>query len=138
MADQKKKIHIDVQFTCPDCSNKVDVHFVEEQVLTVRCTSCQQGYTLLRPTIGQEILLDWEKEALFQKIRAEQNEQDNVEMMALLIKIIELLTWKDKGDGHVRAIEAAKSWLSHSNKSSAVQELLQIISEQDKRPDGLT
>lgn len=135
MKEKKGPLHIDVQFTCPACSQEVKVHFVEEQVVTVRCESCRQGYTLMRPTIGQEILLDWEKEALFQKMRAEKNEQDNTEMMALLIKIVELLTWKDEGQGQIQAIEAARSWLSHTDKSNVVRELLHIISEQEGRKD---
>lgn len=135
MKEKKGPLHIDVQFKCPECDQPVQVHFVGEQVTTVRCESCLQGYTLMRPTIGQEILLDWEKEALFQKMRAEKNEQDNTEMMALLIKIVELLTWKDEGHGQIQAIEAARSWLSHTDKSNVVRELLQIISEQEGRRD---
>ena len=56
-------------------------------------------------------------------------------MMALLIKIVELLTWKDEGHGQIQAIEAARSWLSHTDKSNVVRELLQIISEQEGRRD---
>lgn len=131
MREKKEPLHIDVLFKCPTCAQEVKVHFVEEQVVTVRCESCRQGYTLMRPTIGQEILLDWEQEALFQKMRAEKKEQDNTEMMALLIKIVELLTWKDEGRGQIQAIEAARSWLSHTDKSNVVHELLHIISEQE-------
>ena len=51
-------------------ATSIRVEFIDEQVSTVRCKGCDRAYTLLKPTIGDEILLDWEQEALYHKLRA--------------------------------------------------------------------
>ncbi|MBU5355743.1 hypothetical protein ACN9MH_09090 [Paenibacillus silvae] len=115
--------NIQVGFKCPDCGHDVSTHFLQEQVSTVRCEGCNRAYTLLKPTIGDEILLDWEQEALYHKLRAERSEKDNHNMSALIIKVIELLTWRDQGDGQTRAIQTVKEWLAASGKPQTLLEL---------------
>ena len=58
---------IEVQFHCRQCQADIGVTFKSEQFTTVLCPQCDYSYSLMRPTIGEEILLDWEKEAIFQK-----------------------------------------------------------------------
>ena len=115
--------NIQVSFKCPDCGQEVSSYFMQEQVNTVRCGGCQRAYTLMKPTIGDEILLNWEQEALYHKLRAERSEQDNDSMSALIIKVIELLTWRDQGDGQTRAIQTVKEWLADSGKPLTLLEL---------------
>ncbi|WP_145146752.1 hypothetical protein [Paenibacillus xylanexedens] len=115
--------NIQVGFKCPDCQKDVRVEFIDEQVSTVRCKGCDRAYTLLKPTIGDEILLDWEQEALYHKLRAERSELDNHNMSALIIKVIELLTWRDRGDGQTRAIQTVREWLASSGKPQTLLEL---------------
>lgn len=115
--------NIQVGFICPDCGQKVNTCFVQQQVNTVRCEGCNRAYTLMKPTIGDEILLDWEQEALYHKLRAERSEKDNHNMSALIIKVIELLTWRDQGDGQTRAIQTVKDWLATSGKPQTLLEL---------------
>ncbi|MGO4529371.1 hypothetical protein AB4Z30_09850 [Paenibacillus sp. 2TAF8] len=115
--------HIQVGFKCPDCGQEVNTYFMQQQVNTVRCEGCNRAYTLMKPTIGDEILLDWEQEALYHKLRAERSEKDNHNMSALIIKVIELLTWRDQGDGQTRAIQTVKDWLATSGKPQTLLEL---------------
>ncbi|MCK6074401.1 hypothetical protein [Paenibacillus silvae] len=115
--------NIQVGFKCPDCGQEVSTHFMQEQVSSVRCGGCNRAYTLMKPTIGDEILLDWEQEALYHKLRAERSEKDNHNMSALIIKVIELLTWRDQGDGQTRAIQTVKEWLAASGKPQTLLEL---------------
>lgn len=121
MSDNIQNIH--VGFICPDCGQEVNTYFVQQQVNTVRCEGCNRAYTLMKPTIGDEILLDWEQEALYHKLRAERSEKDNHNMSALIIKVIELLTWRDQGDGQTRAIQTVKDWLATSGKPQTLLEL---------------
>ena len=58
---------IQVQFHCRQCQTEIGVTFTSEQFTTIHCPQCDYSYSLMRPTIGEEILLDWEKEAVFQK-----------------------------------------------------------------------
>lgn len=115
--------NIQVGFQCPDCGQEINIYFMQEQVNTVRHGGCNRAYTLMKPTIGDEILLDWEQEALYHKPRAERTEQDNHNMSALIIKVIELLTWRDQGDGQTRAIQTVKEWLAASGKPQTLLEL---------------
>lgn len=122
---------IHVNFSCRQCQHNIAVTFETEQLTGVRCPSCDYGYTLMKPTIGEEILLDWEKEAVYQKVRAEKTEQDKMELMALIIKVVELLTWRDEGNGHIRAIETLRQWLLLNGVPKALIELLDA-----KGPEG--
>ncbi|MFC7680488.1 hypothetical protein [Paenibacillus sp. GCM10028914] len=122
MLDTISVIH--VNFLCRHCQENIKVTFEHEQLTNVHCPSCDYGYTLMKPTIGDEILLDWEKEAIYQKVRAEKTEQDNVELMALIVKVVELLTWRDEGNGHIRAIETLRQWLLLNGVPKTIIELL--------------
>ncbi|MHA2857952.1 hypothetical protein ACXZ7E_28435 [Paenibacillus lautus] len=115
---------IQVQFHCRQCQTEIGVTFTSEQFATVHCPQCDYSYSLMRPTIGEEILLDWEKEAIFQKVRADQTEHDKMELMLLVIKVVELLTWRDEGNGHIRAIETLRQWLILNGVPKALIELL--------------
>lgn len=53
--------NIQVYFQCADCDQDIRAIFAQEQVSAVRCTECGRAYTLMKPTIGDEILLDWEQ-----------------------------------------------------------------------------
>lgn len=125
---------IQVKFPCHQCQENIEVIFEEEQLRSIRCPSCDYGYTLMKPTIGEEILLDWEKEAVYQKVRAEKTEQDNTELMALIIKVVELLTWRDEGHGHIRAIETLRQWLLLNGVPKAIIELLDAKGPQGSSP----
>ena len=35
-----------------------------------------------------------------------------MELMLLVIKVVESLTWRDEGNGHIRAIETLREWLA--------------------------
>lgn len=122
--------NIQVDFRCPDCQQNIHVEFVHEQVTMVRCGGCDRAFTLMKPTIGDEILLDWEQEALYHKLRAERSEVDNHNMSALIIKVIELLTWRDRGDGQTRAIQTVKEWLTSSGKPQTLLELFHQPTQQ--------
>ncbi|MGG3283545.1 hypothetical protein [Paenibacillus solani] len=115
---------IQVQFHCHQCQSEIRVIFHSNPFATVRCPQCDYSYSIMRPTIGEEILLDWEKEAVFQKVRADQTEHDKMELMLLVIKVIELLTWRDEGNGHIRAIETLRQWLLLNGVPKALIELL--------------
>ncbi|MFF3924277.1 SIR2 family protein [Paenibacillus lactis] len=120
-----------VTFRCRKCGCEVETHFHEEPFTTVHCPRCEYSYSLMRPTIGEEILLDWEKEAVFHKVRADQSERDKLELTLLVIKVAELLTWKDEGNGHVRAIETLRQWLLLNGVPKPLIELFDA-----KRPEG--
>lgn len=122
---------IEVHFNCRECGTKINVRFGHEQISGIRCPSCESGYTLLKPTIGDEILFDWETEAMGQKARADKTEQDKTELMALIIKVVELLTWRDEGNGHIRAIETLRQWLLLNGVPKPLIELLDA-----KGPEG--
>ncbi len=92
----------------------------------VRCSHCGKSFTVMRPNIAEEILIDWESEALFQKIRAEQNQRNNSSLLSLVIRVIELLTWRDKGNGQVEAIKEMRSWLIEHEETPPLAELIQM------------
>ncbi|MFK0520786.1 hypothetical protein ACINKY_01140 [Paenibacillus illinoisensis] len=125
--------NIQVSFQCADCEHDILVSFAAQQVTTVRCSGCNRAYTLMKPTIGEEILLDWEQEALYHKMRADRSEMDYDNMSALIIKVIELLTWRDRGDGQTKAIETVREWLSSSGKPQTLIELLHQPEQNNKR-----
>lgn len=129
MMDIHSIIH--VTFPCRKCGKDIEVTFETEQLTGVRCPNCGSGYMLMKPTIGDEILIDWEKEASYQKARAEKTEQDKSDLMALIIKVVELLTWRDEGNGQIRAIETLRQWLLLNGVPKALIELLDA-----KGPDG--
>ncbi|WNS44771.1 hypothetical protein [Paenibacillus sp. MMS20-IR301] len=80
----------------------------------------------MRPNIAEEILIDWENEALFHKMRAEQTESSNSSLLSLVINVIELLTWRDKGNGQVEAIKAMRQWLIDHEEAPPLAELIQM------------
>ncbi|WP_246246297.1 hypothetical protein [Paenibacillus lemnae] len=136
---------IQVRFPCRQCSETVEISFNHEQLAHVQCPGCFYEYTLMKPTIGDEILLDWEKEAAYQKLRAEKTEKAQVELMSLVIKVVELLTWRDEGSGHIRAIETLRQWLLLNGVPKTLIELLDargvpvppaVRSELKKKPPG--
>ncbi|MBP1999257.1 transcription elongation factor Elf1 [Paenibacillus shirakamiensis] len=117
---------IKVQFSCPDCDEEIQVIFHNQQVEAIHCSKCNKVYSLLKPTIGEEILLDWEREALYHKIKAEKSNQDNSSLVALMIKVAELLTWRDEGHGKLKAIEALREWAMDHEDPKAISELKMI------------
>lgn len=80
----------------------------------------------MRPAIAEEILIDWEHEALFHKMRAEKTESSNSSLLSLVISVIELLTWKDKGNGQVEAIKEMRQWLIEHEETPPLAELIQV------------
>ncbi len=123
MEDQP--IEIQVSFTCQYCQQKIKVDFNAEPISVVCCTKCNKTFTVMRPAIAEEILIDWENEALFQKIRAEKTLSSNSSLLSLVIKVIELLTWRDKGNGQVEAIKEMRKWLIENEEGPPVAELIQ-------------
>ncbi|MBO2945905.1 hypothetical protein JJQ72_18145 [Paenibacillus sp. F411] len=115
---------IQVRFPCRQCQDSIQVSFTQEQLAHVQCTQCGYDYTLMKPAIGEEILLDWEQEAAYQRLRAEKTEQDKLALMSLVIKVIELLTWRDEGSGHIRALETLRQWLLLNGVPKPLIELL--------------
>jgi len=118
-------VEIQVSFACHHCERNIKVVFSEEPVSVVCCSQCRKTYTIMRPTIAEEILIDWENEALFQKIRADRTQSSNSSLMALIIKVVELLTWRDNGDGQVEAIRAMREWLIENEAAPPLAELIQ-------------
>lgn len=124
MEDQP--IEIQVSFVCQHCQQKMKVDFLEaEPISIVCCTKCNKSFTVMRPAIAEEILIDWENEALFQKIRAEKTQSSNSSLLSLVIKVIELLTWRDRGNGQVEAIKEMRNWLIENEEGPPVAELIQ-------------
>ncbi|MDT3424498.1 transcription elongation factor Elf1 [Paenibacillus forsythiae] len=123
MKQQPYDIH--VKFVCQHCGQEIGVVFNTEPVTIINCGSCHQTFTVMRPAIAEEILLDWENEALFQKIRADKSQSSNASLMMLIINVIELLTWRDKGDGQVEAIKAMRRWLIENEGTPVLAELMQ-------------
>ncbi|GIP20440.1 MULTISPECIES: hypothetical protein [Paenibacillus] len=121
MEDFIPEIH--VKFDCQVCQHEIAVRFRSQQVEAVRCPGCSKVYSLLKPTIGEEILLDWEREALYQKIKAEKTKQDNSSLVALMVKVAELLTWRDSGNGKIKAIEALRQWCIENEEPAVLEEL---------------
>lgn len=123
MKDQP--IEIQVSFVCQHCQQKMKVDFKEEPISVVCCMKCNKTFTVMRPAIAEEILIDWENEALFQKIRAEKTLSSNSSLMSLVIRVIDLLTWRDKGNGQVEAIKEMRNWLIENGEGPPVAELMQ-------------
>ena len=121
---------IQVSFACQHCERKIEVVFSGEPVSVVCCPECHKTFTIMRPTVAEEILIDWENEALFQKIRADKTQTNNSSLMALVVQVVELLTWRDKGDGQVEAIRAMREWLIENESVSPIADFIQIA---DKR-----
>lgn len=119
---------IEVKFHCQHCGQAVEVVFGQEPVSAVSCPKCSHLFTVMKPTIAEEILIDWENEALFQKIRADKSEHNHISMMALVIRVIELLTWRDKGNGQVEAIKEMRRWLMENEPLPPLAELIQMDS----------
>lgn len=123
MEDQP--IEIQVSFVCQYCQQKIEVEFKLEPITVICCTSCKRTFTVMRPAIAEEILIDWENEALFQKIRAEKTLSSNNSLLSLVIKVVELLTWRDKGNGQVEAIKEMREWLIENEEAPPLAELIQ-------------
>ncbi|AIQ75102.1 hypothetical protein BSK66_02915 [Paenibacillus odorifer] len=126
-----------VSFTCQYCQQKIEVKFKAEPISVVCCDNCNKTFTVMRPTIAEEILIDWENEALFQKIRAEKSQNSNSSLLALVIRVIELLTWRDKGNGQVEAIKEMRGWLIDNEEAPPLAELIQsdVNKRSSKRRD---
>ncbi|MHA6529276.1 hypothetical protein [Paenibacillus sp. BAC0078] len=117
---------IQVSFTCQYCGNKVSVELGAEPVSVVCCSKCSKTFTVMQPAIADEILIDWKNEALFQKIRAEKTQSSNDSLLSLLIRVIELLTWRDKGNGQVEAIKEMRNWLIEHDEVPPLAELINL------------
>ncbi|AKG35240.1 hypothetical protein [Paenibacillus durus] len=122
MNQQPYDVH--VKFVCQHCGQEIGVVFNTEPVTTISCGSCRQTFTVMRPAIAEEILMDWENEALFQKIRADKSQSSNTSLMMLIIKVIELLTWRDDGAGQVEAIKIMRQWLIENEGTPILAELM--------------
>ncbi|MDO7905360.1 hypothetical protein Q5741_02905 [Paenibacillus sp. JX-17] len=125
------RMDIKVMFTCTQCGQEVSVPFNEEDVAVRTCPACKHTYSIMKPVIGEEILLDWHQEALIQKLRADKTEEDKVSLMRLVVKVIELLTWRDKGNGQTEAIEAMREWLIFNGIPKPLTEL--IVSNENRQ-----
>lgn len=134
MKDQP--IEIQVSFVCENCQQKIEVEFIAEPITVVCCTNCHKTFTVMRPAIAEEILIDWENEALFQKIRADKTMSSNNSLLSLVIKVIELLTWRDKGNGQVEAIKEMREWLIENEEAPPLAELIQSdANARTRKPD---
>lgn len=122
---KNQPMEMQVSFACQYCQQQIEVKFNAEPISVVCCTNCNKTFTVMRPTIAEEILIDWENEALFQKIRAEKSQNSNSSLLALIIKVIELLTWRDKGNGQVEAIKEMRGWLIENEEAPPLAELIQ-------------
>jgi hypothetical protein len=129
-------IEIQVSFACQHCGEKVMADLGAEPMSVVCCTGCSKTFTVMRPAIAEEILIDWENEALFQKIRAEKTQSSNSSLLALIIRVIELLTWRDKGNGQVEAIKEMRGWLIENERLPPLEELIHMdMQERSNRRD---
>ncbi|MEI2399352.1 MULTISPECIES: hypothetical protein [unclassified Paenibacillus] len=59
-------------------------------------------------------------------MRAEKTESSNSSLLSLVINVIELLTWKDKGNGQVEAIKEMRQWLIEHEETPPLAELIQV------------
>lgn len=119
-------VDIQVSFACQHCEQRIAVDLGGEPLSVVSCSNCNKTFTVMRPAIAEEILIDWENEALFQKIRAEKSLSSNSSLLSLVIRVIELLTWRDKGNGQVEAIKEMRQWLIEHEEGPPLAELIQI------------
>lgn len=115
---------LQISFACQHCGQHINVHMGDEPLTVVCCDNCNKSFTVMRPAIAEEILIDWEKEALFQKIRAEQSISSNNSLLSLVIRVIELLTWRDRGNGQVEAIKEMREWLIRNEEAPPLAELI--------------
>jgi transcription elongation factor Elf1 len=122
----KQPFEIHVSFECHHCGKKIEAAFIREPVAVISCSECHNTFTIMRPTVAEEILIDWENEAMFQKIRADKTQSSNSSLMKLIIQVIELLTWRDKGDGQVEAIRAMREWLIDNEGPPSLAELIKV------------
>lgn len=123
---KNQPLKIQVHFACQHCGHQLEAELGAESMSLVSCNQCGKTFTVMRPAIAEEILIDWEHEALFQKIRAEQTQSSNNSLLALIIRVIELLTWRDRGNGQVEAIKEMRSWLIENERVSPLNELIQM------------
>lgn len=65
-------------------------------------------------------------------MRAEKTESSNSSLLSLVINVIELLTWKDKGNGQVEAIKEMRQWLIEHEETPPLAELIQV--DVNRRP----
>lgn len=122
----QQPMDIQVSFTCQHCEHKVVTELGAEPLSVVCCSNCNKTFTVMRPAIAEEILIDWENEALFHKMRAEKTQDSNSSLLSLVINVIELLTWRDKGNGQVEAIKEMRKWLVEHEEAPPVAELIQM------------
>lgn len=127
---RNQPVDIQVSFTCQHCEQKITVDLGGEPLSVVCCSECDKTFTVMRPAIAEEILLDWENEALIQKIRAEKSQSDSSSLLSLVIMVIELLTWRDKGNGQVEAIKEMRKWLMEHEEVPPLAELIQLDANQ--------
>ncbi|NUU61442.1 hypothetical protein [Paenibacillus agri] len=123
---KNQPLEIQVNFACQHCGQKLEAKLGAEPMSIVCCSQCSKTFTVMRPAISEEILIDWENEALFQKIRAEKTQSSNSSLLALIIRVIELLTWRDKGNGQVEAIKEMRGWLIENESVPPLEELIQM------------
>lgn len=122
----KQPLNIQVSFTCQYCEQSIIADLSGEPLSVVCCSQCNKTFTVMRPAIAEEILIDWENEALFHKIRADKTQSSNNSLLSLVVKVIELLTWRDKGDGQVEAIKEMRKWLIDNDEVPPLAELIQL------------
>ncbi|MNB64193.1 hypothetical protein D3C81_607240 [compost metagenome] len=126
----QQPFEIQVKFACQQCGQEIGVVFGSEPVLSINCTTCHQTFSVMRPAIAEEILIDWKNEALIQKIRADQSQSSNASLMMLIIQVIELLTWRDNGAGQIEAIKLMRQWLVDNEAAPTISELMRTNSSQ--------
>lgn len=129
-------VDIQVSFACQHCERKIEVKLGAEPLAVVCCSKCNKSFTVMRPAIAEEILIDWENEALIQKIRAEKSLDSHSSLMSLVIKVIELLTWRDKGNGQVEAIKEMRKWLVEHEEIPPLAELIHLDANQANQRSG--
>lgn len=123
---RNQSMNIQVSFTCQNCEHNIVAELGAEPLSVVCCSNCNKTFTVMRPAIAEEILIDWENEALFHKMRAEKTQDSNSSLLSLVINVIELLTWRDKGNGQVEAIKEMRKWLIEHEEGPPVAELIQM------------
>lgn len=126
-------VEVRVHFNCQHCGKDVSVRFLHEQTASASCGACGHVHNVSKPMIGEEVMLDWHGEAVLQKIRAEKIQEDIVSLMLLVVQVIELLTWRDQGNGQAEAIRTMREWLINNGVPRQIAEL--IISPSDNTPN---
>lgn len=123
-------VNIQVSFACQYCDHKIEVDMGARPSAVICCSNCSKSFTIMRPAIAEEILIDWENEALIQKIRAEKSLSSHSSLMNLVIRVIELLTWRDRGNGQVEAIKEMRKWLVEHEEIPSLAELIHLDTTQ--------